>query len=75
MVLCFDEPEHRDPTTCKYGTYVSSVDRVSCTYSGAPVCVNCHRSLCGEPPHCLYEPIDNSPETVRRRLKWMEDEG
>lgn len=75
MVLCFDEPEHRDPLTCRYGTYEGSVNRIKCTYNGMVVRTNCHKSICGEPPRCVYEPIDNSPETVKRRLRWMEDEG
>lgn len=39
------------------------------------VLVNCRRSVAGDPPKCVYEPIDNSPEAVERRRRWIAEHG
>ena len=33
--------------------------------------VSCMRETCGEPPHCCFEPLDNSAGAVARRKRWM----
>lgn len=62
-----------DPFTCEFyaGTFLT---HDVCTKEGS-VLVNCHRSVAGDPPHCVYEPIDNSPEAMERRRKWIAEHG
>jgi hypothetical protein len=35
--------------------------------------VNCGKTICGDPPHCCFDPFDNSDEAMERRKRWMED--
>ena len=56
---------------CLHGIYVEDVDRMLCVKSGTPVYTNCNRSVAGDPPRCVYEPLDNSDEAVARRMRWM----
>lgn len=58
-----------DPTTCQYREPYS-IDGVS-VCRAHDVFVRCTKSICGEPPRCTFEPLDNSPEAVSRRVEWM----
>lgn len=76
---------NRDPLCCEYAididlhTVTDTIRTVGesghefrkCSLRGKPVYVQCHRSLCGEPPRCSYEPSDNTEEARLRRLEWM----
>lgn len=62
-----------DPFTCEF--YAGkSLDNDICMKNGR-VLVNCRRSVAGDPPKCVYEPIDNSPEAVERRRRWIAEHG
>lgn len=65
--------EHIDPFTCPFYAGRSLNDDV-CIKNGR-VLVNCRRSVAGDPPKCVYEPIDNSAEAVERRRKWIAEHG
>ncbi len=68
-----EETDSVDPFTCEFyaGTFLT---HDVCMKEGR-VLVNCHRSVAGDPPHCVYEPIDNSPEAMERRRKWIAEHG
>lgn len=69
------EPK-RNPLICEHWHkpfYEGSLN--CCTKTGDIVVTGCDRSLCGEPPHCVYEPKDNSPEARARRVQWMKEHG
>lgn len=63
-----------DPTTCEYRrpTTLAGIDRCA-AHEGTYV--KCSQSLFGEPPRCSFEPLDNSPEAVARRVRWREGRG
>ena len=62
-----------DPTTCPHrrDTGIGGIWR--CEREG--MYVNCGKTICGEPPHCCFDPFDNSDEAMERRKKWMEENG
>ncbi len=64
---------HVNPFECEFhdGKFLS---HDICTKNGR-VLVNCRKSVAGDPPKCVYEPIDNSPEAVKRRRKWIAEHG
>lgn len=67
----------RDPLTCAHNIG-ELCGRVMCDLRAGEsgfVCTNCNVSIAGEPPHCVYEPLDNSPATVARRKRWREQNG
>lgn len=68
-----EEETHVDPFACEFhaGTFLNSD---VCTKEGR-VLVNCHSSVAGDPPKCVYEPIDNSPQAMERRRKWIAEHG
>ena len=68
--MALDLQDSTDPLTCQH--------RIPTGLSGISQCaahdmtfVDCMKSVCGEPPKCCYEPLDNSAEAVARRLEWM----
>lgn len=70
----FEEPKV-DPLTCIHARDVEGMpDKTKCVKKGV-LYTNCRVSLAGEPPHCAYEPLDNSPETCARRARWIEEHG
>ena len=60
-----------DPTTCEYKRDTGIYGIWRCEREG--MFVNCGKALCGEPPHCCFDPFDNSDEAMERRKRWMED--
>lgn len=52
-----------------FGGYLAG--HVICNRNGTPTATNCNESICGEPPRCVYLPIDNSDAAMRRRREWM----
>jgi hypothetical protein len=58
---------------CPHGTYHEDIDRVACTKTSGIIWVGCHAGLCGDAPHCIYDPLDNSDEACARRLAWMKE--
>ena len=46
-------------------------DHVRCLKSKSPTFVMCHKSHFGEPPRCVFSPIDNSEAAMKRRREWM----
>ena len=62
-----------DPTTCEYkrDTGIGGIWR--CTREN--MYVNCGKTICGEPPHCCFDPFDNSDEAMERRKRWTEENG
>ena len=71
LQLTLDLPELTDPLTCQHRQYVESIDRTICRKDGRITYTTCHRGLCGEKPHCVWDEPDNSPEAMARRLEWM----
>ena len=69
--LALDIEWKRNPLACSHVEYVMSDGHAYCNLRGG-VFTNCQTSLAGEPPHCVYEPCDNSPETMARRRAWIE---
>ena len=69
------EPTRRDPFKCAHCVRVTDFKpaRVECDFSGGVVLTNCRDSIAGEPPHCVFEPIDNSPATMARRRAWIKE--
>lgn len=65
----FGERDHPVGLDCPWCTGVL-VDHVRCTFTGRPVYVACHRPYFGDPPQCVHQPIDNSPEAMARRKTW-----
>ena len=59
-----------DPTACPHRR-ATSLEGISMCMAHEGTYVRCTESTCGEPPTCYYEPLDNSPEAVRRRIEWM----
>lgn len=77
MQLAFDFQTKRDPFTCPHiirTTYDVKAGLVLCGIDGKHTYVNCHESVAGEPPRCTWEPLDNTPETVARRLEWLQEQ-
>lgn len=72
MVL--DLQSGTDPLTCQHRipTELDGIDRCA---EHDMTFVGCTKSLCGEPPRCCYEPLDNSAEAVERRKRWMREHG
>ena len=70
--LALDIEWQRNPLTCPHAVGEAWGGRVRCDLRG-DVITNCQTSLAGEPPHCVYEPCDNSPETMARRRAWIEE--
>jgi hypothetical protein len=68
----FGRPDRIDPTTCEYrvDTEIPNVSR--CLRANGTY-VGCTRSVCGEPPRCAVEPLDNGADAVARRLEWMRE--
>ena len=63
----------RDPLTCPHlvrTTYEVKGGEVVCGLKGETF-TNCHASIAGERPRCVWEPLDNTPEAVERRKAWM----
>lgn len=84
--LSLDIDTRRDPLTCVHAVGETWGGRVLCNLRGykaknadesdqKTVATNCRTSLAGEPPRCVYEPCDNSPETMARRRAWMKEHG
>lgn len=70
--LALDLFDRRDPLACPHVVRaVPEVNRVVCGLGGREVYTNCHAQVAGEPPRCVHEPCDNSPEAVQRRLAWI----
>jgi len=75
--------DKRDPFNCEYTVAVRQDGRVLCYLHGTDeygdmskcVITNCRDSVAGDPPRCVYEPHDNSPEAMARRRKWFEEHG
>lgn len=67
----------RDPFSCPYlirTAYGIREGEVLCGYGGRETYTNCHASVAGDPPNCVYEAPDNSPEAVARRKAWLQRE-
>lgn len=67
-------PEHGIGASCDYygGEFVGFV---KCLKKPTPTYTCCNKSICGEPPRCAWEPVDNSDEARERRKRWLEDGG
>lgn len=72
MQLAFDFDTKRDPLTCCHVIRTLDGGKVLCDINGETY-TNCHQSIAGEPPHCVWEPIDNSPDAIARRKAWIKD--
>ena len=71
--LTLDLPPMLTPETCQYREDVTNIDRVLCHRNGTDTYVECHKSFCGEPPHCSWDEPDNSPDACAKRLEWMKN--
>lgn len=60
-----------DPTTCEHRRETGIYGIWRCEREN--MYVNCCKPICGEPPHCCFDPFDNSDEAMERRKKWMEE--
>lgn len=56
-----------------FGCYLAG--HVICNRNGTPTATNCNESICGEPPKCVFAPLDNSDAAKRRRREWMMHNG
>ena len=65
---------HTDPLTCPHRV-PTRLDGISRCAAHDMTFVGCARSVCGEPPRCCYEPLDNGAEAVERRKRWMRRHG
>ena len=68
--MALDLQDRADPLTCPHRV-PTGLDGISQCAAHDMTYVGCMKSVCGEPPRCSYEPIDNSAEAVKRRLEWM----
>ena len=68
--MALDLQDRADPPTCPH-RMPTGLDGISQCAAHDMTYVGCMKSVCGEPPRCSYEPIDNSAEAVARRLEWM----
>lgn len=73
MQMTLDLPSLLVPSTCQHREDVPSIGRVLCHKDGMEIYTNCTSGLCGEPPRCVWDEPDNSPEAVARRLKWVKE--
>lgn len=67
----------RDPLTCPYlirTVYEVKEGEVLCGMNRTATYTNCHASIAGESPKCVWEPIDNSPEAIARRKAFLQKE-
>ena len=69
--LALDLSARTDPVACPHREpFIDGVDRCM---AHEDTFVNCARSVCGQPPSCAWEPLDNGAEAVARRLAWLEE--
>lgn len=71
------EAARRNPFACPHlirTVYSVRQGLVLCGKKDTATYANCHESICGELPHCVWEPFDNSAEAVARRLAFMRKE-
>ena len=68
--MAIDLQDRTDPPTCQHRV-PTGLDGISQCAAHDMTFVDCMKSVCGEPPKCCYEPLDNSAEAVERRLEWM----
>jgi len=68
--LTIDLDDRIDPRTCPHRVPYE-LDGIFRCAAHDMAFVNCLREVCGEPPHCCFEPLDNGEEAVARRLEWM----
>jgi len=66
------ETEHTDPRACQHREPYPLDGIWRCTAHDGCF-VSCMREVCGEPPRCCFEPLDNSAAAVARRKRWMEE--
>lgn len=74
--LTIELQEKRDPFNCPHlirTVYDVANGEVVCGFKDGHVYTNCHASNVGDPPTCVWEEPDNSPEALSRRLAWMND--
>ena len=65
------EPD-TDPLTCEHAGLDAGVpNRVWC--QRGEFWTNCRESVAGDPPHCAFDPFDNSPEACARRVAWFKE--
>ncbi len=67
----FELDDKQNPLECPYDTGERFENHLVCNRNGHRVWVNCQTSVCGEPPMCVWEEPDNSPEAKARRVEWM----
>lgn len=72
--LTLDIEWQRNPIECPHVVKVLKDNHVLCNLRGETY-TNCHTSLAGEPPHCCFEPCDNSIEARERRKAWSKAHG
>lgn len=65
----FNERSEVGEECAYFGGYLAGY--VRCMRGATPTATNCNESICGEPPHCVFSPIDNSDAACQRRLEWM----
>lgn len=68
------------PTTnkalaCPHRHYVASIDHVWCDKKGSQLWTGCGLDFFGEWAPCAFEPFDNSPEAMARRVAWFKAHG
>lgn len=68
--LTLDIEWKRNPLECPHVMKVLQDGHVYCNLHGE-VYTNCQTSVAGDPPHCVYEPHDNSKEAMARRKEWL----
>lgn len=71
MQMTLDLPSLLVPSTCQHREDVPSIDKAICHRDGKETYTTCHKGICGDPPQCVWDEPDNSPEAVARRLEWM----
>ena len=68
--MALDLQDGIDPPTCQHRV-PTGLDGISQCAAHDMTFVDCMKSVCGEPPKCCYEPLDNGAKAVERRLEWM----
>lgn len=69
----FNERSEVGEECAYFGGYLAW--HVRCMRGATPTYTNCNESFCGEPPRCVFSPIDNSDAAKRRRREWMKRNG
>lgn len=69
----FNERSEVGEECAHFGGYLAG--HVRCMRGATPTYTNCNESFCGEPPRCVFSPIDNSDAACKRRREWMKRNG